>query len=79
MGDAEFQGGGSVKWKIRNSKGKNGGGDKNNCNGEDQDPPDGPDGKFIVETEEGFKFEHPATKGHWVRVSWIPETNDQSS
>lgn len=81
MGDAQFDGGGSVTWKIRHSKGRNGHGNPNNANGEDEDPPAGSDAKFIVETEGGFKFDHPATKGHWVKISWRPETppRDQSS
>ena len=38
MGDAEFAGGGSVKWEVTNSDGESGGGNRTKCKGKDKDP-----------------------------------------
>src|SRR5262245_49389741 len=73
MGDSEFVGGGSVKWKVRHSKGDNGNGNANGGNGKDKDP-QGPNATFLVYADDHCVFSHPATSGHKVSVFWGPES-----
>jgi hypothetical protein len=71
MGDAEFAGGGSVKWEVTNTDGESGGGNKNKCKGKDKDPK-GPNGKFIV-TITGHAPIIVPVDGTVVRVIWGDE------
>jgi hypothetical protein len=74
MGDAEFQGGGSVKWKVRNSKGEHG---NPGGAGKDHDPIGG--GSFAVFKVENGKetlvFTHAVKQGNNIRVFWGPESD----
>jgi hypothetical protein len=69
MGDAEFEGGGSVKWKVRHSKGEDG---NPGGNGKDQDP-ESAEATFLVYADDVFKFALPAKDHHKVKVFWGPE------
>ena len=68
MGDAEFEGGGSVKWQINHSDGDFCNGHKHGGKGRDRNPR-GPNGLFIV-TVTGQKPIIVPTKGTTVRVVW---------
>ena len=68
MGDAEFEGGGSVKWDVTNSDGESGGGDKVKCKGKDKDPK-GPGGKFVITITGQDPITVPCD-GTVVRVTW---------
>ena len=70
MGDAEFDGGGSVTWEVKNSDGESGGGNKDKCKGKDKDPrltmaafPScaGEDSMFTTAGDEGKR--HPVPVG----------------
>ena len=74
MGDAEFDGGGSVTWEVTNSDGESGGGDKYKCKGKDKDPK-GVDGSFAVIANGKLMFTLPATKGNAIRVLWGPDSS----
>jgi hypothetical protein len=78
MGDAEFAGGGSVSWEVKNSDGESGGGDKSKCKGKDKDPK-GVDGSFAVTANGKLMFTLPATKGNVVKVLWGPDTSVTTS
>ena len=71
MGDAEFVGGGSVRWEVNNSDGESGGGDKKKCKGRDKDPK-GDDGSFAVIANGSLKFTLPATQGNTIKILWGP-------
>ena len=71
MGDAEFEGGGSVKWTVINSDGESGGGDKVKCKGKDKDPK-GPNGKFVIMVTGQAPVIVPCD-GTTVRVIWGDE------
>jgi hypothetical protein len=71
MGDAQFDGGGSVKWEVTNSDGESGGGNKNKCKGKDKDPK-GPNGKFVIMVTGRPTVIVPAD-GTTVRVTWGDE------
>ena len=68
MGDAEFEGGGSVKWQINHTEGDFCNGHKHGGKGRDRNPR-GPNGLFIV-TVTGQKPIIVPTKGTTVRVVW---------
>jgi len=74
MGDAEFEGGGSVTWAVTNSDGETGGGDKYKCKGKDKDPK-GVDGSFAVIANGKLMFTLPATKGNAIQVLWGPDSS----
>lgn len=72
MGDSEFVGGGSVRWKVRPSKGNPGHGNPHGASGRDDDPV-GPgffkvfdNGKLVHQTDEAI--------GHTIKVEWGPES-----
>ena len=67
MGDAEFAGGGSVSWEVKNSDGESGGGDKYKCKGKDKDPK-GDNGSFAVIANGRLMFTLPATRGNAIQV-----------
>ena len=71
MGDAQFDGGGSVSWEVVNSDGESGGGNKNKCKGKDKDPK-GEDGSFAVIANGSLMFTLPATKGNTIKILWGP-------
>lgn len=71
MGDAEFAGGGSVDWKVTNSDGESGGGDKKQCKGKDKDPKVG--GSFAVIVNGSLVAAPPATRGNKVQILWGPD------
>ena len=83
MGDAQFDGGGSVKWKIRHSKGDHGHGNPNGGNGKDKDPLDGSGGKFrVFRNEQGVETEMiplNTVEGNYIRIVWGPESPPESS
>ena len=68
MGDGEFVGGGSVTWKVVNSDGESGGGDKNQVQGKDRDPK-GPGGMFRV-TVNGEVAVLVPVDGTTIKVNW---------
>ena len=72
MGDAEFEGGGSVDWQVTNSDGDYGGGDKRQCKGKDKDPK-GDEGSFAVIANGKLQFTLPATKGNTIKILWGPD------
>ena len=72
MGDAEFEGGGSVNWQVTNSDGEAGGGNKRQCTGKDKDPK-GDDGSFAVIANGSLMFTLPATKGNTIQILWGPD------
>jgi hypothetical protein len=78
MGDAEFEGGGSVTWEVTNSDGESGGGDKYKCKGKDKDPK-GVDGSFAVIANGKLMFTLPATKGNAIQVLWGPDSSVTTS
>ena len=71
MGDAEFEGGGSVDWTVTNSDGESGGGDKKQCKGKDKDPKTG--GSFAVVVNGDLVATPSATKGNKIQILWGPE------
>ena len=75
MGDAEFDGGGSVKWQINHSEGDFCDGHKHGGMGRDKNPK-GPNGLFIV-TVTGQKPIIVPTKGTKVRVVWGDPSDSQ--
>ena len=75
MGDAEFEGGGSVKWQINHSEGDFCDGHKHGGKGRDKNPK-GPNGLFIV-TVTGQKPIIVPTKGTTVRVVWGDPSDSQ--
>jgi hypothetical protein len=74
MGDAEFEGGGSVDWKVTNSDGESGGGDPTQCQGKDRDPK-GPNGSFAVIANGTLQFTLPARRGNTIRILWGPDAD----
>jgi hypothetical protein len=78
MGDAEFEGGGSVTWAVTNSDGESGGGNKNKCTGKDKDPK-GVDGSFAVIANGKLMFMLPATNGNAIQVLWGPDSSATAS
>jgi hypothetical protein len=68
MGEAEFEGGGSVRWSVTNSDGESGGGDKNGVSGKDRDPK-GPGGIFRVTVNDELAVMIPV-KGATIKVNW---------
>jgi len=72
MGDAQFDGGGSVKWKVRPSKGNPGQGNPHGASGKDDDPV-GP-GFFKVFDNDNLVHETTETVGHIIKVEWGPES-----
>jgi len=78
MGDAEFEGGGSVTWAVTNSDGETGGGNKNKCAGKDKDPK-GADGSFAVIANGKLMFTLPATKGNAIQILWGPDSSATTS
>ena len=71
MGSGEFDGGGSVKWKIKHSKGDHGHGDSGGGNGRDKDPIG--TGYFVV-LDNGSPVHTIGTAGHTITVLWGPES-----
>ena len=77
MGDAQFDGGGSVKWKVKPSKGDPYHGNPNGANGRDKDPDaSDPNAKFTINTIGGTLT--PQSDGSWtvnvdgttIKISW---------
>ena len=68
MGDAEFEGGGSVRWQVNHSDGDFCAGHKHGGKGRDKNPR-GPNGLFVV-TVTGQKPIIVPAKGTTVRVVW---------
>jgi hypothetical protein len=77
MGDAEFEGGGSVKWQINHTEGDFCNGHKHGGKGRDKNPR-GPNGLFVV-TVTGQKPIIVPTKGTTVRVVWGDPTDTQTA
>ena len=66
MGDAQFDGGGSVKWKVRPSKGDPAHGNPNGANGKDKDPESSsdPNAQFTINITGGTVT--PQGAGSWT-------------
>ena len=77
MGDAEFEGGGSVKWQINHTDGDFCNGHKHGGKGRDRNPR-GPNGLFIV-TVTGQNPIIVPTKGTTVRVVWGDPVETQAA
>jgi hypothetical protein len=77
MGDAEFEGGGSVRWEVTNSDGESGGGDKKKCKGKDKDPK-GPSGKFVITVTGQAPIIVPCD-GTTIRIIWGDEAVQAAS
>ena len=75
MGDAEFEGGGSVKWQINHSDGEFCNGHKHGGKGRDRNPR-GPNGLFVVTVTGQEPIIVPA-KGTTVRVVWGDPADSQ--
>jgi hypothetical protein len=77
MGDAEFEGGGSVKWQINHSDGDFCNGRRDGGSGRDKNPKTA-NGLFVV-TVTGRKPIIVPTKGTKVRVVWGDPTDTQTA
>ena len=73
MGYGEFDGGGSVDWKIEQTDGDSGEGGKHGGHGKDKDPKQ--NGFFLVRVSEEGKapreMSAPCVKGTKISVNWF--------
>jgi hypothetical protein len=72
MGSGEFDGGSSVKWKVKPSKGDPGQPNPGGAAGRDKDPIGGT-GYFVV-LDNGTPVHTIGTAGHTITVLWGPES-----
>ena len=69
MGSGEFDGGGSVHWKIVHSNGEHGKAHQNGGNGKDKHPERGAGGEFTVRLNGKTQFTAPVDSSR-IEVSW---------
>ena len=71
MGDAQFDGGGSVKWKVKPSKGDPYHGNPNGANGKDKDPDPSsdPNAQFTINITGLSEITVPV-RGTTITIHW---------
>ena len=69
MGSGEFDGGGSVHWKIVHSNGEHGKAHQKGGNGKDKHPERGAGGEFTVKLNGETQFTAPVDSSR-IEVSW---------